>query len=153
MSGSSPAEARVARAWLSRAVEPGGAALHRLLCQHGPVETRLLLRAGEAPADLARQVAARRDEDRAEDDLAAAAQLGVRLVTPEDEEWPAAALHAMEIAVARGSDDLAPPQALWVRGALRVDEAVARAVAIVGARDATPYGARVAADIAYALAR
>ncbi len=112
-----------------------------------------MMQAGEGPDEVVRQAAARRAEDRSDEDLAAAAQLGLRLVSPEDDEWPDAALHAMEVAVARGEGDLAPPQALWVRGPLRVDDAVARAVAIVGARDATPYGVRVAADLAYALAR
>jgi DNA processing protein len=148
-----PGEVRAARAWLSRAVEPGDAAVHRFLCEHGPVETRRLLRAGEAPGDVLRQAAARLAEDRSDEDLAVAAGLGLRLVTPENDEWPQAALHAMEVAVARGAADQAPPQALWVRGSARVDAAVARAVAIVGARDATPYGVRVAADLAYALAR
>jgi len=148
-----PGEVRTARAWLSRAVEPGDAAVHRFLCEHGPVETRRLLLAEEAPADVLRQAAARLAEDRSDEDLAVAAGLGLRLVTPEDDEWPQAALHAMEIAVARGAADQAPPQALWARGSARVDAAVARAVAIVGARDATPYGVRVAADLAYALAR
>ena len=148
-----PAEVRAARAWLSRAVEPGDARLHRLLCEVGPVEARRLLQHGEGPPAAARQAAARRAEDHASADLATAARLGIRLATPEDDEWPAAALHAMEISVARGSADLAPPQALWVCGSLRVDEAVGRAVAIVGARDATAYGVRVAADLAYALAR
>ncbi len=148
-----PEEVRAARAWLSRAVEPGEADMHRFLCEHGPVEARRLLQAGVGPGDVARQAAARRAEGGADEDLVVAARLGLRLVTPEDDEWPEAQLHAMEVAVARGAADLAPPQALWVRGALPVDQAVSRAVAIVGARDATAYGVRVAADLAYGLAR
>jgi DNA processing protein len=147
------AEVRAARAWLSRVVEPGDAGVHRLLCLHGPVETRRLIQVGEGPDEVLRQAAARRAEDRSSEDLAVAARLGLRLVTPEDDEWPDAALHAMEIAVARGATDQAPPQALWVRGSAPVDVAVARVVAIVGARDATPYGVRVATDLGYALAR
>jgi DNA processing protein len=153
MSRPDPGEVRAARAWLSRAVEPGDAGVHRFLCQHGPVETRRLVQAGEGPDDVLRQAASRRYEDRSGEDLAMAARLGLRLVGPEDDEWPEAALRAMEIAVARGAPDLAPPQALWVRGSVRLDTALARAVAIVGARGATPYGVRVAADLAYALAR
>jgi DNA processing protein len=153
MTRPSPADVRTARAWLSRVAEPGGGALHRMLCEHGPVETRRLIETGQAPEDVAGQVAARREDDRADDDLAMAAELGVRLVTPEDDEWPTAALHAMEVAVARGRDDLAPPQALWVRGPSPVGEVLERSVAIVGARDATPYGTRVATEIAYVVAR
>jgi DNA processing protein len=77
---------------------------------------------------------------------------GIRLVAPEDDEWLVAPLHAMEAAHAQGAAELTPPSALWVRGVLRLDETVAQAVAIVGARDATPYGVRVAADLAYGLA-
>jgi DNA processing protein len=153
MSRPDSTEVRAARAWLSRAVEPGDAGVHKLLCRYGPVDTRRLLQTGEAGHEVSRQAAARRGEDRSAEDLATAARLGVRLVTPEDDEWPATALHAMEVSVARGIADLAPPQVLWVRGSQRVDDAVARAVAIVGARAATPYGVRVAADLAYALAR
>jgi len=76
----------------------------------------------------------------------------LRLVTPADAEWPVAPLHAMEVAVAHGATDLTPPRTLWVRGSLRLDAAVSQAVAIVGSRDATPYGVRVAADLAYGLA-
>jgi DNA processing protein len=78
-------------------------------------------------------------------------RLGIRPVSPEDDEWPIAPLRAMEVAVASGAADLAPPRTLWVRGSLRLDAAVSRAVAIVGARDATPYGVKVAADLAYGL--
>jgi DNA processing protein len=147
------AEVRAARAWLSRAFEPGNAAVHRLVGRHGPVETRRRLQLGLGPDDLARQVAGRCGEDRSAADLAAAARLGVRLVTPEDDEWPVGRLQAMEAAATRGAAELAPPLTLWVRGPRRVDEAMARAVAIVGARDATPYGVRVAADLAGGLAQ
>jgi DNA processing protein len=101
---------------------------------------------------VVRQAARWREEDRSAEDLATAAGLGVRLVTPEDHEWPAASLQAMEAATTRGASDLAPPLALWVRGSRRVDEATAQAVAIIGPRDATPYGVRVAADLAGQLA-
>jgi len=143
---------RAARAWLSRAVEPGHAGLHRLVDRYGPVEARRLLQAAPVPDDVARQAAGWRGVDRSAEDLATAARLGVRLVIPEDDEWPVASVKAMEGAVARGVSDLAPPLALWVRGSQRVDEAMARAVAIVGARDATPYGVRVTADLASGLA-
>ncbi len=152
-SGQDQAEVRAARAWLSRAVEPGNVDLYRLVGQYGSVEARRLLQLGLGPDDLARQVAGRRGEDSSPAaDLAVAARLGVRLVTPEDDDWPAAPLQAMEAAVARGSSDLAPPLALWVKGSRRPDELMTQTVAIIGARDATPYGVRVTADLAYGLA-
>src|SRR6266568_712877 len=111
-SGQDQAEVRAARA-----------CLYRLVGQYGSVEARRLLQLGLGPDDLARQVAGRRGEDSSPAaDLAVAARLGVRLVTPEDDDWPAAPLQAMEAAVARGSSDLAPPLALWVKGSRRPDE-------------------------------
>jgi len=145
-------EVRAARAWLSRAVEPGNVGLHRLVGRYGPVEARRLLQTTPMLDGVVRQAASWREEDRSAEDLATAARLGVRLVTPEDDEWPTAPLSAMEVAVAAGASDLTPPLALWVRGSRRVDEVMARAGAIVGARDATPYGVRVAADLAAGLA-
>jgi DNA processing protein len=43
------------------------------------------------------------------------------------------------------------PVGLWVRGPLRLDQVVAGAVAVVGARSATAYGARAAGEIAAVL--
>jgi DNA processing protein len=44
------------------------------------------------------------------------------------------------------------PAALWVRGAARLDQVIGRAVAIAGATNATPYGAKVAVGLARGLA-
>lgn len=157
-------EVRLARAWLTRAVEPGRAALFAFVSQVGPVDAVRRLRAGMAAADVGQLAEARRGVDRATDDLAEAARLGARLVTPEDDEWPDDALRPIEVAFARhravgalpGERDevaLVPPLALWVVGDRRLDEALARAVAVVGSRAATPYGEHVAADLAHGLAR
>jgi DNA processing protein len=72
-------------------------------------------------------------------------------VTPGDEEWPdvlddlAHAPHLHE----RGG----VPVGLWCRGPLRLDEATEHAVAVVGSRSATTYGAEVATAVAGDLAR
>ncbi len=163
MSRPSPREVRLARAWLTRAVEPGRAAVYEFVSAVGPAEAARRLRAGEAPGRVAALAEARRRDDRAASDLAEAERLGARLVTPEDDEWPDDALRAMEIAFARERGQppdprdeerlhLAPPLALWVIGRSRVDEAFARSVAVVGSRTATPYGQHVAADLAHGLA-
>ncbi|MFL6130786.1 MAG: DNA-processing protein DprA [Mycobacteriales bacterium] len=158
------AEVRLARAWLSRAVEPGRGSVFDLVTEVGPVEAARLLRSGSATGAVASLAEARRREDRAAEDLAEAAQLGVRLVTPEDDEWPDEAIRATEIAYfrerteraggqpARERVELTPPLALWVLGARRLDELLARSVSIVGSRSATPYGEHVAADLAHGLA-
>jgi DNA processing protein len=153
LTGEDRKEVRAARAWLSRAVEPGDAGVYWLVRRYGPVEARRLLQTALVRDGVVRRAVRWREEDRSAEDLATAARLGVRLVTPEDDEWPAASLQAMEAATAQGASDLAPPLALWVRGPRLVDEATAQAVAIVGARDATPYGVRVAADLAGGLAQ
>jgi len=66
--------------------------------------------------------------------------MGIDLVIPGDPHWPA------------GLDDLgaASPHALWLRGSL--DAAQPRSVALVGARACTPYGQRVACELADGLA-
>jgi DNA processing protein len=160
----SAARVRLARAWLSRAVEPGRGAVFDLVTEVGPMEAAQLLRSGSAAGALASLAEARRGEDRAIEDLAEAARLGVRLVTPEDHEWPDEAIRAMEIAYlreraeraggrpARDRVELTPPLALWVQGSTRLDEALARSVSIVGSRAATPYGEHVSADLAHGLA-
>jgi DNA processing protein len=163
--GPSAAEVRLARAWLTRAVEPGRGAVFELVSDVGPVEAVRRLRAGSAAGAASALAEARRRQDRAAEDLAAAGRLGARLVTPEDPEWPDDALRAMQVAYDReriagrpsGRDDerveLTPPLALWVLGTPRLDVALARSVAVVGSRSATHYGQHVASNLGSDLAR
>ena len=141
-----------ARVWLSRTVEPGSAVVYSYVGRVGPVEAARRIRAGTAPAEVAVLAAARRDQDLVDADLATAARYGIRILIPEDDEWPAFPLLRMETATARGVSDLAPPLMLWVRGRARLDDLTGQAVALVGARAATPYGDHVASDLAYRLA-
>jgi DNA processing protein len=107
-------------------------------------------------------VGARAAQDQSVADLRRAERCGARLVVPEDDEWPAYPLHALTLAVAEEPEDpkhqsdrtlaLVPPLALWVRGPVRLDEAVDRSVALVGSRAATAYGEHVAAELASGLA-
>jgi DNA processing protein len=155
-----PEEVRRARAWLTRAVEPGRGAVFDLVSELGPVEAVRALRAGSAGGRATALAEARRRQDRSADDLAEAGRLGARLVTPEDREWPDEALRAMQVAydrergAVRSQDavELTPPLALWALGAPRLDEAFARAVAVVGSRAATPYGTAVAGRLGDGLA-
>lgn len=143
---------RRARAWLSRAVEPGQAAPYALVRQLGPVEAMRLIGARQAPPSVLAAVGSRSEEDRVDQDLSVARRHGIRIVTPEDDEWPAVMLHSMLLATERGLLDLAPPLALWVRGPVPVNEAVGRAVAVIGSRASTAYGEHVAAEMAFGLA-
>ncbi|MFT4088880.1 MAG: DNA-processing protein DprA, partial [Gordonia sp. (in: high G+C Gram-positive bacteria)] len=83
-------------------------------------------------------------------DLAACAQAGARLITRDDDEWPAWSLTALDRAstAARGG----APLALWVRGGGSPAEIAERAAGVVGARASSSYGDRVAAELGAGLA-
>jgi len=142
------------RAWayLSRVVEPPCAQLAALVDQAGPVEAADRVRQGQVDDVLARHTEARREIDRAADDLELLARRGGRLITPDDDEWPILAFTAF------GGDAVAvkpqgrPPLVLWAIGPARLDETAQRAAAVVGTRAATSYGEQVAADLAAGLA-
>ena len=155
-------DVRLARAWLSRAVEPGSVAMWQFVTEAGPVVAAATLRAGRAPRAVQALVGARAGADEALDDLARAQRCGARLVVPEDDEWPAATLHSLTLsALQQQAEDgdrprdrtrsLVPPLALWVRGDRRLEEVVGRSVALVGSRASTAYGEHVAAELAHGL--
>jgi DNA processing protein len=95
----------------------------------------------EIPRVTAETVALLRgcDLDAVENELYALSEEGIAVVTLDDDAYPAN--------LARIPD--APP-ILFVRGALRADDA--RAVAIVGTREASEWGQRIAADLAFGFA-
>lgn len=150
-----------ARAAWSRLVEPGDLVAGALVQALGPVEALEWARAAwarggagggpheglSAPA-LARLDralggwAARADRLEPRRDLEAMARLGGRLLVPEAPGWPARL------------DDLGPaaPACLWQLGTAPLDRVLDRSVAIIGARACTPYGERVAAEVAGGLA-
>jgi DNA processing protein len=68
------------------------------------------------------------------------------VTAPEDPEWPAGRLDALN------RPSLSAPLGLWVRGQVPLDELVRSAVTITGARAATDYGRYVATDFSYGLA-
>ncbi|CCG04609.1 DNA-processing protein DprA [Blastococcus saxobsidens] len=152
---------RRARAWLSRAVEPGTIDLFRYVEDVGAVEAVRRLRAGTAPDRIRSLVGARAQQDASLADLHRAERCGARLVVPEDDEWPAYPLHALTVAVAgepfaaRDQSDrtraLVPPLGLWVRGPGRLDVVADRSVAVVGSRASTAYGEHVAAELGHQL--
>ena len=152
---------RRARAWLTRAVEPGTVDFWRYVDDLGPVDAVRRLRAGRAPERIRSIVGARAGQDESLADLARAARCGARLVIPEDDEWPAMPLHALTVAVAdepydhRDQSDRTiapvPPLGLWVRGPARIDDLADRSVAIVGSRASTAYGEHVAGELGHQL--
>ena len=152
VTGAVDPEVRLARAYLLRVAEPPAPALADLVDECGPLWAAAMVRAGQVPPAVLAETQARRGVDHAMADLAAAERAGARLVVPEDDEWPAWPFTAFGLAAARGVSWAVTPLALWVRGAARLDELTASAVAVVGSRAATPYGDHVASELGYELA-
>lgn len=144
----SPADA-APRAWayLSRVAEPPCPELAALVRRAGPVEAAERVRSGDVETVIAQHTEARREIDRSVADLALLARRGGRLITPDDDEWPALALAGFDGAAARARPGCRPPLVLWAAGPLRLDEVAQRGAAVVGTRAATAYGEQVTADL------
>lgn len=150
--------ARVALTWLA---EPGTRAVHHRVERLGLVATLDLLLDGGSPdgwlhTTVAARSAAGDARAVAAEALERADRLGARLVTPDDEEWPArvAGLATLQLpdVTRRVDGETAPPLCFWVRGGWPLGEALDRSVAVVGARAATGYGQHVATELGYGLA-
>ncbi|MFJ4427932.1 DNA-processing protein DprA [Streptomyces bobili] len=142
-----PSGERLARAFLTRVLEPGDEAGGAWVRERGAEEVVRRLRGdGDAlPGVTGRRWAgllARAARAEPERDLAVAREAGVRFVCPGDVEWPGPL------------DDLgdARPLGLWVRGRPSLRMWALRSVAVVGARACTEYGAHMAATLAAGLA-
>lgn len=145
-------DVRRARAYLLRVAEPPAVSLAGYVAARGPVTAARHVRAGRVPDAVLRETAARRDQDLVDDDFAAAARVGARLVVPEDTEWPTRPVAALAAAAGEGRSWATPPLALWVRGTAPLQDAFDQAAAVIGARAATGYGEHVAAEFGYTLA-
>lgn len=158
---------RRSRAALSRLMEPQDAAGLALVQVAGAVDA-LRIATGEVAAgpDMEREITAlltdggsaavwagmanalKRWKPRIPDlaperDLATMARLGGRLIIPSDDLWPA---QLADLGIQE-------PICLWWRGQEQRLPDAATAVAIVGSRDSTSYGASVTGDMAYSLAQ
>ncbi|WP_405794271.1 DNA-processing protein DprA [Streptomyces sp. NBC_01506] len=145
------ADERLARAALTRVIEPGDENGGRWLHKYGARGLMDLLTSPEGTDDEAlaavgpRRISGLRARARAavpERDLSVVAGIGGRFVCPGDQEWPTQL------------DDLGTgrPIGLWVRGRPDLRLWALRSVAVVGARACTPYGAHMAGSIASGLA-
>lgn len=137
---------RLARAGLSRVVEPGDLAalkafeglealeIWELLQQRSPGTERWTTRLAEAEPER---------------DLERAAAAGARFVIPGDDEWP----EQMEVLAEAGqlTRRAGVPFGLWVRGPANLRQVLTRSVAIVGARASSSYGEHVAAELSSGL--
>ncbi len=138
------------RAWayLSRVVEPPCAELAVLVARVGPIEAADRIRRGLVDPELVRRTEARREIDSAAADLDVLARHGGRLITPDNDEWPALAFASF----GRGGRSRGgPPLVLWAVGPAHLDEVTTRAAALVGTRASTAYGEHLAADLAAGL--
>jgi DNA processing protein len=132
------ARARVA---LSRLIEPDDAGLGSLVEALGAEEVLAQIRAGVLRSTRLASYRTRLPDLDVGADLARAAALGARLVTPGSDEWPPAL------------DDWGPrrPLALWASGSGDLGRLARRAVAVVGARACTDYGEQTGAELAAGL--
>ncbi|MFJ6781559.1 DNA-processing protein DprA [Streptomyces yangpuensis] len=143
-------EELLARAVLTRVLEPGDAHGGRWLREHGATGLLGLLTGPEAqwptpPGVGPERLAAYRRRAESADprrDLELAAGSGGRFVHPGSAEWPTQL------------DDLGDerPVGLWLRGRPNLRTWALRSVAVVGARACTPYGAHMAQTLAAGLA-
>ena len=133
---------RVARALLSYLAEPGDRRIGGLLRHHPAADVVEMIRSGTSGLETEERYRVRLASARPEEHLGRVAQVGGRLLVPDDLEWP------------RQLDDLgdSAPWALWVRGTLDLRLTALRSVAVVGARAATRYGERVASQLGSDLA-
>ena len=148
----------VALAGLVRVCEPPSAALAMFVRKVGPEAAWQGVLSRRGPRAVLAATAARTQNltvealtKRAQDDLILAATSGARLVGPDDEGWPVAAVEAFEGALARGVRGAGPPIALYVRGRSLTD-LPQHGVTIVGSRASSTYGQRVAGEMANELA-
>ncbi|RPE40368.1 DNA processing protein [Streptomyces sp. Ag109_O5-1] len=138
----------LARIFLTRVIEPGDETGGRWLREYGTAEVvRRLSEDGVAALPGVSEtrwagLRARARQADPERDLAIAREAGARFVVPGTVEWPAQL------------DDLgdARPLGLWVRGRPGLRMWALKAVAVVGARACTEYGAHMAATLAAGLA-
>jgi DNA processing protein len=137
------------RAWayLSRVAEPPCAQLAALVRRDGPVAAAERVRRGQVADTLARHSEARREIDRAAEDLEVLARRGGRLITVDDDEWPVLAFAAFAGNAAAVQPQGRPPMVLWAVGPEALDAITQRAAAVVGTRAATAYGVDVTADL------
>ncbi|WP_278263860.1 DNA-processing protein DprA [Nocardia sp. AG03] len=145
-------EARLAWVYLSRVVQGPCAPLSALIASVGVREAARAVREYELPEALRGPVAARREIDTAAADLEAMVRLGGRVITPEDAEWPGWRMLGLNQLDTERDRDGAVPLVLWARGPLSLQTASERAVAVVGSRCSSGYGAQVANEISADLA-
>lgn len=122
---------------LSVFTEPADEKVGQLVAEFGPVEALVKFRSGAAGASLAKKLISANFADELRSINKFLASSGVTVLTPQDFLWPAK-LNDL---------DFARPHCLWLNGDLQTLISTNESIAVVGARAATAYGERVAAEI------
>ena len=131
--------ALLARAELFAAIEGGSVSWSEEISKLGPIEVRDRLINGNYSA--AGKVRERLKQTSGEDVLAEIVKAGAFILTPEDVDWPSSL------------DDLAaPPIALLIKGQRENLERLENSISIVGTRNPTSYGLRIAGDFGVGVA-
>ncbi len=145
---------RVARAALCALVEPGTLAAVRVahaVRESGPDAALALIRTGVEHLDPDLRLFRRAPEIDGAEVLRQGLAASAKFLCPGDAEWPGS-VEILEFISDAGPRQGPPPLGLWVRGNSELAAVTERSVAVVGARAATEYGLRVAADLAADLA-
>lgn len=128
---------------LARAALTGSAAAQRVWREHTLNEAAARIvadpRTFGVPSTVRQAAAA---------DLDRAADVGARLITRDDPEWPSDRFAVLAAPTSSGRD----PVALWARGPARLDVAAETSIAVIGSRCSTGYGDRVTGELAGDLA-
>jgi DNA processing protein len=140
------AEDRLARAALSRVIEPGDPATLKTFADLTPLEIWELLHT-KAPG--LERWSSRLPHVSAEGDLARGRAAGARFVIPGDDEWP----DQIEVLAEAGQQARrgGTPYGLWVRGTPNLRHLLQTSVAMVGSRACSSYGEHAAAELAAGL--
>lgn len=143
-------EDRLARLALSRLCEPGSWPVHAAVQQHGAAVVWAQLRQGRPIGGVTPRTAAgaafRAEGHDVLADVRRLERVSGRFVVPGDAAWPAGRLDWPQGGVE------APPLGLFLRGSPDLATVTDRAVAVVGARASTVYGAHVAGELGLGLA-
>ena len=126
---------KAARLELFAAIECGNTFWGSEIALHGAEETLARIKDGFYRSSKAEKALSHLDPDGAPALLEKIHNAGGEFIVPRDQSWPA-----------QLNDLATPPIGLVVKG--KLDALHSRSIAIVGTRNPTPYGARIASDFA-----
>ena len=129
----------LARAQLFAAIEGGSIPWSKEILEFGPIEVRDRLIDGDYSS--AGKVRERLKQNSGEEVLAEIAKAGAFILTPEEVDWPQSL-----------NDLAAPPIALLIKGQRENLSFLENSISIVGTRNPTSYGLRIAGDFGVGVA-